>query len=204
MKHLNFVPAELRPKLKLPGILIPAGLLCVLVLYVTGSIVLNAIQTHRVQNEIASLDAQNVELTKKLESLGASKERLKMDEAIGNMKKILAKKTYWSGIFREMSVLMPEGVWLTGFSDTKNREKENRVAAARNPGQVKVAEEMLLIKGESESQEIITQFLMGLEKSHHFSGVQLMSSEKESDVRPARYRFEFSVPIKTVTNVGGS
>ena len=109
------------------------------------------------------------------------------------MKAVLDKKNYWSAIFREMSVLIPEGVWLTGFSDIKN-ESNNKI---------KADSEVLLIKGESVSQEIVAQFLIALEKSQHFAGVQMKFTEKEINIRPARFKFEFSIPIKAASGGGG-
>ena len=194
MKHINFIPTELRPKLEIPGVLIPAGLFLALLLYVSGSVVWGTIAIKQSQAELARVEAESAELTQKIESLPGSKLNSKQDDSMGSLKKVLAKKNYWSAIFREMSVLMPDGVWLTSFSDH----------SSRTPAQLKSASEVLLIKGESSSQDVIAQFLISLEKSQHFTGVQLMFSEKESNIRPARYKFEFSIPVKVVTNGSGS
>jgi len=202
MKHINFIPIELRPKLEIPGVLIPAGLVLLLVLYAGGSLVWNAVETSKVQNELTRLDVENAELTKKLETLSPYKGKVKQEDSVGSLKKVLAKKNYWSGIFREMSVLMPEGVWLTSFSD-HNETGKSDAHSNRNPAQNKPEGGVLLIRGESASQEIIAQFLISLEKSHHFAGVQLMNTEKETSITPVRYKFEFSIPIKTATNGGG-
>jgi Tfp pilus assembly protein PilN len=205
MKHLNFIPAELRPKLELPVILIPVGLAAVFFLYMSASVISTVSTMHNSEAELAKVEAQSSDLKLKIESMGAAKTRLKLEESLGSMRKILAKKNYWSAVFREMSVLIPEGVWLTGFSDHKEKAKPEP-RGTRNPAAAVAPAEpdVLLIKGESSSQEMIAQFLVGLEKSHHFAGVQLMFTEKETDVRPSRYKFQFSVPITTATDGGGS
>ncbi len=190
MRHINFIPAELRPKHEIPGNLIPAGLFLVLLFNVVGSVVSNIISTQSVKSALVKIEAENTDITNKIDSFAGAKKRLKLDEAIGSMKVVLDKKNYWSAIFREMSALIPEGVWLTGFSDLSNNTN------------TKTKEEVLLIKGEAVSQEIIAQFLIALEKSTHFSKVQIKYSEKESNISPTRYKFEFSIPIKATTNGG--
>ena len=195
MRQINFIPSELRPKHEIPGILLPAGLFLLLFFYIGGSVIGNIVAKRQSEAELVRLDTENAELTKKIEALSDSKERMKLDEAIGNMKKVLAKKNYWSAIFREMSVLMPEGVWLTGFSDHQEQDKQDKKS--------KPDTNVLLIKGEASSQDIIAQFLTGLEKSNHFAGVRMKVTEKEENISPARYKFEFTIPIKTATNGSG-
>ena len=198
MKHVNFIPAELRPKLKIPGIVIPVGLFLVLACYVSGTMAFNFYASQKAQNELMKLSAENGEVLKKIEALSGSQKRLKLDEAIEGVKKLLAKKNYWSSLFKEMSVLIPDDVWLTGFTDTKEQASLKTNPPIKNDGGI------LVLKGEAASPELVAQFLTSLEKSRHFSGVQLKFSEREPDIRPSRYKFEFSIPIKSLTSEVGT
>lgn len=200
MKQINFIPAELRLKQEIPGVLAPAVLFVVLCLYVGGSFISNFISTRSAENELSSIDNQNIALLKQIEGLSGSRQRLKLDQAIESMKKVLAKKSYLSGMFKELSILMPEGLWLTGFSHSKDNplpSNEKGLRKLTNPD-----EKFLLIRGQATSPGVIAQFMTLLEKSKQFSGVQMKSSEREVDIEPERYNFEFAIPLKSLIEEG--
>jgi Tfp pilus assembly protein PilN len=96
-------------------------------------------------------------------------------------------------------------VWLTNFAD------QNSIAAAKPKASVDVKpsvenkvspETQLSLIGEADSQEIVAKFLTILEKSHHFSGVQIKYVEKEENIEPSRFKFEFTVPVTVLTGGG--
>jgi hypothetical protein len=87
-------------------------------------------------------------------------------------------------------MLIPDGVWLTNFTHQ----------GVKGGGKVP---DQLLVKGESTSQLGMVKFLAILEKSHYFSGARLVSSERMKDVRPAKFRFEFTIPVRAGTGGRG-
>ncbi|NDG84648.1 MAG: hypothetical protein EBX52_06370, partial [Proteobacteria bacterium] len=147
-------------------------------------------------------------------------------------------------IFKEMSVLIPENVWLTRFSNTRKGaskvdikealKPEKKIDAKADPKADKdpvaallgqdpavVASpvaarspaaggarpvhpaapepDLLVVQGEAISQMAVARFLTILEKSHFFSGARLVTTERIQSVKPAKYRFEFTIPIHAGT-----
>jgi len=49
----------------------------------------------------------------------------------------------------------------------------------------------------------VVKFLTILEKSHYFSGARMISSERVKEIKPAKFKFEFSIPVKATTGGKG-
>ncbi len=187
-RHVNFIPPELRPKLVIPHEAVPMIMVLVFALYASGSALRLAISTHSSQKELVQVEATQAEV---LQLLQKSRMLEQTNESYSSLQKVLARKNYWSEIFKELSLLIPDGLWLTSFANQKPDKADKNNTSER-----------LILKGEASSQEGVAEFLTILEKSHHFSGARINSSEKEADIKPARYKFEFSIPVRTST--GGS
>jgi len=228
-KHLNFIPEELRPGLEIPHEWIPTTLLVLFCLYAAQWPIRIAIQTRIREEELAQLEKTNSDLSEKLLTLSnQTKVEIKTNENLKEIQTVLNRKNYWSEIFKEMSVLIPENVWLTRFSnkkgeakaeikiepksikkpdakgDPKSFEKDPVAALLAGPPQtgvkpgstsVPVESEQLVVQGEAISQMAVARFLTILEQSHYFSGARLVSTEQVKNVKPAKYKFEFTIPI---------
>jgi Tfp pilus assembly protein PilN len=202
-KHLNFIPAELRPKMEIRHEILPLGILAFALLYAGGWPLRIALQTRYQEKQLVQLEASNAELEKKLQDLNLQvKPELQTGDAFKAIQKVLSRKNYWSEIFKEMSVLIPDDVWLTKFSNFSSSKVDAKVAvkgAKSGPGPT----DQLLVQGESPSQMAIARFLGVLEQSHYFAGARMISSEKVKEVKPAKYRFEFTIPVKASTGGKG-
>ena len=198
-KHLNFIPQELRPRLKIPYQGIPVGFLLLFFLYAGSSMVRVSAMTYLNQKELTQLENTNSELSLKLKGMTEQTRIVDQNtESFKALQKVLERKNYWSEIFKEMSILIPDGVWLTNFSNRRmdyriDGKTEPKAESKTSPG------DQLVIRGESNSQMAIAHFLTVLEKSHHFSGARMLSSEKESNIKPSKYKFEFTIPVHAST-----
>ena len=190
-KHLNFIPKELRPKVEIPHEILPVALVVFALFYVVMGPVRISFQTKANQKELSSLQATQEDLNKKVKSLtDETKVAQQNSESFKAIEKVLGRKNYWSEIFKEMSMLIPDGVWLTNFTH------QGVKPGAKLPDQ-------LLVKGEATSQIGMVKFLAILEKSHFFAGARLISSERMKDIKPAKFKFEFTIPVKAGTGGKG-
>jgi len=81
----------------------------------------------------------------------------------------------WSEILRELSLVVPDGVWLTQFEEIAQQENGPDVAVR--------------IQGVAASHGGVAELLVHLETARHLSQPQLVYSQRESAV-PDRVKFE--------------
>jgi Tfp pilus assembly protein PilN len=183
-KHLNFIPKEWRPRLEVPHELLPASLVVIALLYAVMGPVRISFLTKANRKELIGLQATQDELAQKLKSVtDENKIATQNSTSFKAIEKVLGRKKHWSEVFKEMSMLIPDGVWLTNFTH------QGVKGGAKTP-------EQLLVKGEATSQMGMVRFLSILEKSHYFSGARLVFSERVKDIKPAKFKFEFTIPVK--------
>ncbi|MBU6152766.1 MAG: PilN domain-containing protein [Bdellovibrionales bacterium] len=183
-KHVNFIPKDLRPKMEIPHEILPYALVGFALFYMVLGPVRISLQTKSGQEELAALQTTRDELEKKVKSLADDgKLAQQSSESFRAIERVLGRKNYWSEIFKEMSMLIPDGVWLTNFTH------QGLKSGTKNP-------EQLLVKGEATSQMGMVKFLTILENSHYFAGARLISSERMRDIKPPKFKFEFTIPVK--------
>jgi Tfp pilus assembly protein PilN len=90
----------------------------------------------------------------------------------------------WSEILRELSLVVPEGVWLTQFEEIAPQENSTDVAVR--------------IQGVATSQGGVAELLVHLETARHLSQPQLAYSQRDSGVS-GRLRFEVHCVIARAT-----
>jgi Tfp pilus assembly protein PilN len=183
-KRINLLPQEMRPHREYPMELIPIVLYVIFVLYAGASGLWNHHHLKKNDAQLVYLREQNKQLNREIQSLNDRSRRFEENNhAVVALRKVLNRKNYWSEIFKELSILIPKGVWLTSFTNSAKSSQ-------------------LVLRGESSSQEVIAQFLRILETSEHFSEARMISAEKQSEVQPTRYEFEFVIPVKAATGGG--
>jgi|GEM_PF-3743050 len=196
-KRLNFIPKELRPKLEIPHEILPASLLLIALFYVMMGPLRIAYETRANQKELAELQSLQDDLDRQVKSLTDEKKVADQNsESFKAIEKVLSRKNYWSEIFKEMSMVIPDGVWLTHFTHLGVKGS----GKSATPAPLSPASQ-LLVKGEATSQLGVAKFLTILEKSHYFSGARLISSERMKDIKPTKFKFEFTIPVRA--GVGG-
>jgi Tfp pilus assembly protein PilN len=192
-RHLNFIPKDMKAAWEVRHELVPLALFIAFVFYAGAGPIRLSVLSQMSEKEIAQLEATSVELDEKVKAMNEqSKAVAQTSENLSAIQQVLARKNYWSEVFKEMSILVPEDVWLTNFSNLKSGGKT--AAAAQAP--VSGSPESLVVKGYATSQLAVGRFLKTLEESAFFTGARMVSTEKEKDVKPARYSFEFFIPVK--------
>lgn len=190
-QRINFIPTELRPKFKIGHEVFPITLMLAMFIYCGGSSLRYSSTLGIKKQKLSEVASTSSRLATQVRELSERNQLLdKNDKAISAIQKVVNRKNYWSEIFKELSILIPDGIWLTHFTDRK--------------GPLSAGETRLSLSGEADSGEVVARFLTVLEKSHHFAGVQMNSLEKEDNILPIRYKFEFTVPVKILTIGGGT
>ncbi len=179
-RRINLLPMELRPRLELPPEAITLGV-CAFLL--TAALTLG-VSSHLVyrsqQRALASLQDDRRSVDSRIEALSVETSlREKAAARYSSIQEVVSHKTYWVEIFKELTALMPRGVWLSGLASSL-AEKDRR----------------LVLRGEAPSQEKVAEFFRALEASYYFNGVTMKASERQEDYDPSLYRFEFVIPIK--------
>ena len=178
-KRINLLPSDLRPKLELQSEAIAFGLGALLIASATVSSTASHIAIKHRQRQLASIESEKHDLDVKITVLTAKNALTAQKVArYASFQEVLNRKTYWVEMFKELSGLMPEDVWLTGLRSTFSKHDRN-----------------LTLMGEASSQEKVAEFLGALEKSRYFNTVMMKDSEKEDDYRPDLYKFEFDIPV---------
>lgn len=166
--QINLLPPELKIKPKKGKInkllLVIPLIICAGIFFGFNSIISAKIQIynkkiHEFRVELNSVrhqysklkdDIKNVEKIK--DKVTSKKEQLKL------IKGLKGKKSKISGLFKEISLLIPKNVWLDEMVvDNMNLK--------------------VLIKGEAFNHDLIKKFLFSLKKSDYFSNVKLNQSQ---------------------------
>ncbi len=181
-KNINFVPAELRPQIHLPNEVIPMTLVSMMLIYAIASSVYFYFEKSVVSKTLATIDAENAKIAESIKYLSKENRVIEQKgETLSSLQKVLSRKNYWSEIFKELSILTPKDIWLTSLNNSDPQ--------------------ILILSGESTRLDAVPRFLKALETSHHFYGVQINYTQKDTNVVPTRYTFEFSIPVKA--SIGG-
>lgn len=176
--RINILSDGVRPGLELPLELLPVslGMICFFYMLSSGvSLALSEKNKTALSNELIN---KNRSLSTQIQAL-TDRNRIwdRQDERFNSLQKVIDRKSYWSDAFKELSALVPDGLWLTSLSHSPE-----------NPSK------RLVLKGEAVSQTLVADLYSKLEKSQNFSGAIMNFSERDADVRPSRYQFEFVIP----------
>jgi Tfp pilus assembly protein PilN len=94
---------------------------------------------------------------------------------------------YWSGLLQEISLMVPEGVWLTRMESSGSDGEDSQ--SDKISGEAKFVGFGLAYSG-------ITQFMAGLGRSPNFGKVTLIRAQKASDTGNKRILFEIRADLK--------
>lgn len=130
-----------------------------------------------------SLKYQDQELQKEITTFEAKKTQVNAHNYENLQKKILSQKTYWSQMFKELSLLIPSKTYLIYFNSKKDKDTP-----------------VITLSGESHSQSKIAMFYSSLENSQYFSQLTLQKSEILDNHVPLLYRFHFKDMIHKITD----
>jgi Tfp pilus assembly protein PilN len=178
--RINLIPQE---DLKGTGLSVSGGAVkwagtAVVTLLVALSVV-QQVQLKKKTETFSKLTAENEAVTRTLASL--TSQVTSMDKTAQQMQaaqQFLQARVVWTDLFKELSLIVPRGVWLTQFSNT-----------------VKEGQSRVILIGEAPSQEKVAEFLGALESSYFFKNTNLQASEKLLGYAPSLFRFSVESTI---------
>ena len=161
-----------------------------------GGVTLVLLLTVMKVREASAKEDRLQSLSDSAKSMGASVQeittRMKVSEESNKKfketKEFLEARITWTEALKELSLLIPDTVWLTTLQTKTSNEKEH----------------FLEITGEAPSQRKIAGFLDSLETSYFFRDVIMKKSEKMLEVSPDLYKFLFEVEVPQLAPKGKS
>ena len=105
-------------------------------------------------------------------------------DKIGVIRGLIGDRIAWSDILKELSLVVPNDVWLTEFHSVKDEEDKNS--------------KVVLIKGEGKSQTQIMKFFKSLKNSEHFRASEFRFSERVPASDPHIYSFFIEVWLEDI------
>jgi Tfp pilus assembly protein PilN len=137
------------------------------------------------QTERDQIKAQITTLSDQLKLL-TSGMNAQVTTASAELLPLINQRTKWVELFQDMSVRVPDGVWLL-----KMEVETMRIPSGR--GKTRVADKKtIVLSGFARSYQGIGQLLAALEQSPKFASVTLKSAERKADKAGVQVNFEIA------------
>lgn len=158
-----------------------------------GLILLAGVGVYKKGEEISLLKSQKDGLLQKkeflLQEMGTTETA--MEDIMHTLSSTLSERVRWSQLMREVSLIIPEGVWTTRWESVSSQVQQGARKNQRETGEEKTGKQMKII-GEAVSQEQLALFLSTLERSPLLSGSRLAHARREK----GEVQFEVVVQLK--------
>lgn len=154
-----------------------------------------AVQTSILSSEVQTLRTTKDQLTQevagittRLEEVLAKERQIKEAHLARErrMQELATKRILWSAVFREISLLMPEGVVLSSVSNGQGGTEPEAEATLRS----------LHFKGLAVSHEAVTTLLSSLERSELFRDPHLSHAQRAAGEEKGNVSFEMIGTLK--------
>jgi Tfp pilus assembly protein PilN len=209
-QHINLFVADLFSE---PGVIPPrvqAQYLSIpfLILLFLGLYGWKATQASALNNEISALLASKAQLSQEIDAISKQiadvmkQERRALEAHLARTKRLQeleAKRVLWSQVFREISVLVPEGVVLSAVSNEPGEAPPAPASGTPAPGHAsdrQTAHRTLHVKGVAVSHEAVTGFLSALERSDVFIHPHLSHAQRSGSAEKLGVAFEIVGKLK--------
>jgi Tfp pilus assembly protein PilN len=140
------------------------------------------VQRDKTQQELARLNGDIGKLTKESQ---AGQEITA--QQLAAMKDLLKNRILWSDVVREVSFLVPDGVWLTRVESTDSKSVGLLPSSA---------EAGLRFVGVAQSQSAVNHFISALERSPSYGYVSLVYAQKGSGEGVQGMNFELTASLR--------
>lgn len=149
-----------------------------LVIFVFAAINLNIyFKLQEKREALRTMASLNADLNQKIQSLSHTSVQ-NLNDRDAAIRHALDEKIYWADAFKELSMIVPNDVWLTDFETAMLDGKR-----------------VMSITGQSASNKKMTDFFSSLERSFFFRDVQIRFSEKLAQFTPDLFRFKFECNV---------
>jgi Tfp pilus assembly protein PilN len=157
---------------------------------------------HQLQQIASQRDALTKEVTRLTGEITnfqhqQTTERQEAERKLTAVKGLLKDRILWSEVFREVSFIVPPGVWLTSIEAA---EPGSVVAGGASSGaRLLQATEGKQVKfsGFAKSNAAVTQFIAALERSEHFTEISLVYSQRNPEPGSQQVNFEIAANLRT-------
>lgn len=193
-EHINLIIDErssLRAERQIaPESMILPGLVLLLLLALGFSFTWQAKRIARTEAQVKGLQLQRDGLRANIEQWARAGDHRRGEGAPVAAGDLLGPRSDWAAVMREVSWIVPEGIYLTGL-DSRGVAAEGKTAS----------EKTVHFTGNAVSHRAIAKFLSALEQSGRFEHVALVFADK-TDSSGGLVGFEITGELKPITVQG--
>jgi Tfp pilus assembly protein PilN len=124
-------------------------------------------------------------------------EQQEAGKKLTTVKNLLKGRVLWSDVLREVSFVVPPGVWLTSIETVEPDSSVGGGApSGSRPTQALGGKQVKFI-GFAKSDAAMTQFIAALERSEHFTEIALIYSQRGTEPNSQQVNFEIAANLRT-------
>lgn len=203
--HVNLLVADLFGEDRFPfqKVVLPGAFFLLLLAILAGT-ALEFTRSQSLKEEVRGLNQRKAYITQSMDSIKLeTDEILRQSEAAseGNktkeqlLQQLQQVHIPWTDLLREVSVLIPDNVWLTRMEGIEELQGGNSSDRAQSTDIAKSVKELKFV-GFGASHVAITRWMLALERSRYFRDVTLIFTEKRTDEGQSRVNFEIKAVLK--------
>jgi Tfp pilus assembly protein PilN len=203
--HVNLLVADLFGEDRFPfqKVVLPVSFLLLILSILAGTAV-EFTRTQSLKTEIKDLNQRKAVVSQSLDSIRSETgEVLRQTEATTDANKererllqqLQQVRIPWADLLREVSVLIPDNVWLTRMEGVEEFQAGSSTGATQSTDLTKSVNELKFV-GFGASHMAITQWMSTLERSRYFRDVTLVYAEKKSDEGGVKVNFEIQATLR--------
>lgn len=193
-----------RERFPVEKLLLPGSLFLPLVILLLAS-AWEALNARALSQQLSQLTVQRdaltnevIRLTQEITSFERQEtiERQEAEKKLTAVKGLLKDRVLWSEVFREVSFVVPPGVWLTSIETVEPGSPigDGGSSGAR-PAQTLEGKQVKFI-GFAKSNAAMTQFISALERSEHFMEIALIYAQRSDEPGSQQVNFEIAANLR--------
>ena len=135
--QINLLPPEIRQRQRARRLTFVAVAVGVVVLLIVGGVyLLQSMRIEEAREQLAAQEARNAQLRAEIAQLENIRAlQLELQQARQLVAELLANEVRWSGVLRDISLVIPGQAWLTGLTGTLAEEQAAGTPTAPLQGQ---------------------------------------------------------------------
>jgi Tfp pilus assembly protein PilN len=184
MRAVNLLPQNEARRAPDKAQTIAIGIATGTAVVVTGLLALSFLsassKVHQEKADLASLQQQIALLPPEAKGPTAQETQLvgQQKQRLGVVAQALDKRVAWDRVFRELSLVLPDDVWLTGLNATSPQSSTAASAVPAVPAAPGAAPTMFTLAGETYSHAAVARLLSRLAVVPDLTNVQLQRSTR--------------------------
>lgn len=196
--RINLLPPEIRERQRIRRQTVIVGVIGLVVLVVLGGFYfLQQLRLNQVEDDLAAQEAENQALRQdiaELERFDLLEQEVLTTEAL--LASLLENEVLWSGVLRDISLVIPGTTWLTTLSGTVNQPgTEGETVDTATPGTVAGLVGQITMDGFGFDHRSVALWLTRLEEVDGFVNPWLSTSQKTEIGTREAVQFASSVDL---------